>query len=50
MAERVITTLACGTCKNKNYHFARGKKREKKMELNKYCEACGKYTLHKESK
>ena len=50
MAERVITTMACTACKNKNYYFARGKKKEFKLELKKFCRACGKSTLHKEVK
>ena len=50
MGDRVIVTLGCTACKNKNYHFARGKKKDFKVELRKFCEACGKYTVHKESK
>lgn len=49
-SERIITTLACSVCKNRNYHFARGKKKEGKLELNKFCATCGKHTLHKETK
>ena len=48
--ERVITILACSACKNKNYHYAHGKKREKKVEVKKFCEACDTHTLHKEAK
>ena len=50
MADRVIITLACGSCKNRNYHFDRGKKKEFKLSLKKFCKACGKQTLHKEVK
>ncbi len=50
MADRVIITLACTVCKNRNYHFAKGKKKEGKMELKKFCPACGKHTQHKETK
>lgn len=52
MAERPrhIITLACSVCKDRNYHNAVGKKREKKIELKKYCRKCRKHTLHKESK
>jgi len=49
-ADRVVTTLACSDCKNKNYVFIRGKKQEKKVELQKFCKACDKQTLHKETK
>ena len=48
--DRVIITLACGECKNRNYHFARGKKSEKKLEVKKFCSACNKHTPHKEAK
>ncbi|MHB9156097.1 MAG: 50S ribosomal protein L33 [Endomicrobiales bacterium] len=49
--ERVIITLACTVCKNRNYHYARGKKKEgSKLELQKFCPSCGKHTHHKETK
>jgi large subunit ribosomal protein L33 len=47
---RVIITLACADCKNRNYHYAVGKKKEKKLEVKKFCAACGKHTMHKEAK
>ena len=55
---RDIITLACPECKrrnystmkNKNYHFAHGKKRQYKVEVKKFCSACDKQTPHKESK
>jgi len=50
MADRVIITLACSTCNNKNYHFQRGKKKDFKIELKKFCKACGKQALHKQVK
>jgi large subunit ribosomal protein L33 len=50
MADRVIVTLACSDCKNRNYHYQRGKKSEKKLEVKKFCANCGKRTLHKETK
>lgn len=50
MADRITITLACGDCKNRNYHFSRGKKKDFKIEIKKFCRACGKQTLHKEAK
>ena len=52
MAEKkkVSITLACDVCKNRNYHFMRGKKKEFKLELKKFCNTCGKQTAHKETK
>jgi large subunit ribosomal protein L33 len=48
--KRVIVTLGCTVCKDKNYHFQRGKKKDFKLELSKFCKACGKQTVHKEVK
>ena len=52
MADRNIQTLVCSECKRKNYHYQAGKKRadKVKVEVNKFCAACDKHTLHKESK
>ena len=50
MGDRVIIMMACTECKNRNYYFARGKKQEGKLEVKKYCKACGKHVLHKETK
>ena len=50
MADRITITMGCTVCKNKNYHFSRGKKKEFKIELSKFCRACGKQTPHKEVK
>ena len=43
-------TLGCAECKNKNYTLQRGKKKDFKLEIKKFCRACGKSTLHKEVK
>ena len=50
MGDRIIVTLGCSVCKNKNYHFVRGKKKEFKLEFKKFCKACGKNTEHKQVK
>ncbi|MFA6093111.1 MAG: 50S ribosomal protein L33 [Elusimicrobiota bacterium] len=50
MGDRVVTTLACTTCKNRNYSFAHGKKRQYKLEKSKFCRKCQKQTPHKEVK
>ena len=50
MAERITLIVACTDCKNKNYHFQRGKKKEFKLEMKKFCRACGKQVAHKEVK
>ena len=48
--DRVIVTLGCTVCKDKNYHFQHGKKTEYKVEAKKFCRRCGKQTAHKEVK
>lgn len=48
--EKLTIVLSCTECKNKNYYFARGKKKEFKLDLKKFCKACGKSTKHKEGK
>jgi large subunit ribosomal protein L33 len=50
MGDRVIVILGCADCKNKNYTLQRGKKKEFKIEVKKFCRACGKATTHKEVK
>jgi large subunit ribosomal protein L33 len=50
MAERITYILACLTCKNKNYTYSRGRAKEYKVEVKKFCRACGKHTPHKETK
>jgi large subunit ribosomal protein L33 len=47
---RVQITLACGECKNRNYHSTKNKKRTERLELKRYCPACRKHTAHKEVK
>ncbi|MDI6640838.1 MAG: 50S ribosomal protein L33 [Elusimicrobiota bacterium] len=50
MAERIIIILQCTVCKSRNYYFARGKKKDYKLELKKFCSKCRKHTVHKEIK
>ena len=35
-SERLTIALICSECKNKNYYQVRGKKKEYKLELNKF--------------
>lgn len=48
--KRIMICLQCKTCKNKNYYFGRYKKKDYKLDLSKFCKACGKSTEHKEIK
>ena len=49
-SERITIALIYTKYKNKNYYQVRGKKKEYKLELNKFCKKCGKSTTHKEGK
>ena len=51
MAERItIMSGSVRTGKNKNYHYSRGKRKDYKVEVKKFCRACSKHTVHKETK
>ncbi|MCS7184540.1 MAG: 50S ribosomal protein L33 [bacterium] len=50
MAERFIYALSCEVCKSRNYYYSRGKKKEKKVELMKYCPKCRKHVKHIQTK
>jgi large subunit ribosomal protein L33 len=47
---RTALTLACGTCKNRNYHTTKNKKKTERLEMKHYCPKCRKHTAHKEVK
>jgi large subunit ribosomal protein L33 len=49
-SERIILTLACSVCKDRNYYYSKGKNNEWKLEVKNFCRSCGKHTLHKETK
>ena len=48
---REIITLACGTCKNRNYTSTKNKKKHPdRVEWKKFCRFCKKHTPHKETR
>lgn len=49
---RNVAALLCSVCKNQNYFMEKGKKKgdRAKVEIKKFCQACGKHAPHKESK
>jgi large subunit ribosomal protein L33 len=48
---RVKVILACGECKQRNYHTMKNKKNDpERIELKKYCKFCKTHTAHKETK
>ncbi|MDD4910260.1 MAG: 50S ribosomal protein L33 [Candidatus Omnitrophica bacterium] len=48
---REIITLECGDCRRKNYTTTKNKKlHADRLQLNKFCRSCRRYTAHKEIK
>jgi large subunit ribosomal protein L33 len=48
---RVIVTLACTNCKQRNYTSNKNKRNNPdRMELKKYCKFCNEQTLHRETR
>jgi len=48
---RVIITLACTNCKQRNYTSNKNKRNNPdRMELKKYCKFCNEQTLHRETR
>lgn len=48
---RVIVTLACTECKERNYTTTKNKKNDpNRLELKKYCPTCRRHTLHRETR
>ena len=50
-ATRVIISLECSDCRERNYSTTKNKRTTPdKLELSKYCKRCHKHTVHKETK
>ena len=50
-ATRVIITLECQQCRNRNYSTTKNKRANaEKLELSKFCRRCRKHTSHRETK
>ena len=50
-AVRLVTTLACTECKERNYTTEKNRRNDpSRMELSKYCPRCRTHTLHRETK
>ncbi|MEK8132687.1 50S ribosomal protein L33 [Paenibacillus filicis] len=48
---RVIITLACTNCKQRNYASSKNKRNHPdRMELKKYCKYCNEQTAHRETR
>ncbi len=48
---RLVVTLACSECKNRNYTTEKNKKNDTaRLEMNKYCPHDRRHTMHRETK
>ena len=48
---RMIVTLACSECKERNYTTEKNRKNDPgRLELRKFCPRCRKHTTHRETK
>jgi large subunit ribosomal protein L33 len=48
---RTKVTLACETCKHRNYETMKNKRNNPdRIEFSKYCRWCSKHTPHKETR
>jgi len=46
---RVVITLACSDCRERNYTTEKNKKNDaERLALNKFCRRCRKHTSHRE--
>ena len=50
-ADRVLVTLACAECKERNYHTEKNKRNDPdRLELRKFCRRCRVHRPHRETK
>ena len=50
-ANRVVITLACTECKERNYTTEKNRQNDSgRISLNKYCRRCRKHTVHREQR
>lgn len=48
---RIVVTLACTNCKNRNYATSKNKRNNPdRLELRKFCRHCRSHTIHREAK
>ena len=48
---RIVVTLACSECKNRNYTTEKNKKNDTtRLEFKKYCPHDRRHTMHRETK
>jgi len=50
-ADRIIITLACAECKERNYVTEKNRRNDSgRLALSKYCPRCRKHTEHREQR
>jgi len=50
-ANRLVVTLACAECKERNYTTEKNRQNDAgRLELKKFCPRCQHHTLHRETK
>ncbi len=48
---RIIITLACSECRERNYTTEKNRKNDQaRLELHKYCPRCRHHQIHRETK
>jgi large subunit ribosomal protein L33 len=48
---RVVVTLACGECKERNYTTEKNRRNDpERLEFNRYCPRCRRHTAHRETR
>jgi large subunit ribosomal protein L33 len=48
---RIVVTLACSECKERNYVTQKNRRNDtNRLELKKFCSRCRTHTLHRETK
>ncbi|MCL5961376.1 MAG: 50S ribosomal protein L33 [Chloroflexi bacterium] len=50
-ADRIIITMACTQCKERNYTTTKNRRNDSgRLELNKFCPRCRQEVLHRETR
>jgi large subunit ribosomal protein L33 len=50
MGERARVVLVCEECAARNYKTTKASDQTQRLSIKKFCSACKKHTVHKESK
>ncbi|HWP28420.1 MAG TPA: 50S ribosomal protein L33 [Chloroflexota bacterium] len=50
-ADRILITLACQVCRERNYHTEKNRRNDPdRLTLRKYCPRCRRHTEHRETR